>query len=102
MNIKDVTGNRKFWSTVKQFFPDTSKAVNNIILSDNDRMLKYEERVAKRLNDYFTNLTKKLKLKPINFYDTLDSFENSNFIGKIKRYYKDWLSFEFKEFTTND
>ena len=96
LNVKDVTDSRKFWSTVKPFFSDTSKTVNNIILSDNDKMLKDEKKVAKTLNDYFTNLTKKLKLKPITFNDTVNSFENHNSIGKIKGYYKDELSFEFK------
>ena len=102
LNVKDVTDSRKFWSTVKPFFSDTSKTVNNIILSDNDKMLKDEKKVAKTLNDYFTNLTKKLKLKPITFNDTVNSFENHNSIGKIKGYYKDELSFEFKQFTTNE
>ena len=101
MNVKDVTVSRKFWSTVKPFFSDTSKTVNNIILSDNGKMLKDEKKVAKTLNDYFTNLTKKLKLKPITFNDTVNSFENHKSIGKIKGYYKDELSFEFKQFTTN-
>ena len=70
LNVKDVTDSREFWSTVKPFFSDTNKTVNNIILSDNDKMLKDEKKVAKTLNDYFTNLTKKLKLKPITFNDT--------------------------------
>ena len=59
--INDVTDSRKFLSTVKPFFCDTSKTVRNIILSDNDKMSKDEKKVAKTLNDYFTNLTKKLK-----------------------------------------
>ena len=53
-------------------------------------MLKDEKKVAKTLNDYFTNLTKKLKLKPKTFNDTVDSFENHNSIGKTKEYYKDF------------
>ena len=95
MNVKDVTDSRKFWSTVKPFFSDTSKTVNNIILNDNDKILKDEKKVAKTLNDYFTNLTKKLKLKPTTFNDTVNSFEKG-------RYYKDELSFEFKQFTANE
>ena len=35
-NIKDVADSRKLWSTVKPFFFDTSKTVNNIITSNND------------------------------------------------------------------
>ena len=57
--------------------------VNNIILSHNDKFLKDENKVAKTLNDYFTNLTKKLKLKPITFNDTVNSFENHDSVGKI-------------------
>ena len=33
-------------------------------------MLKDEKKVAKTLNYYFTNLTEKLKLKPVAFNDT--------------------------------
>ena len=58
--------------------------------------------LAETLNDYFTNLTKKLKLKPITFNDTVNSFENHNSICKIKEHYKDELSFEFKQFTTRE
>ena len=49
-----------------------------------------------------TQLTKKLKLKAITFKGTVNSFENHNSVGKIKGYYKDDLSFEFKQFTTNE
>ena len=65
-------------------------------------MLKDEKKVAKTLNHYFTNLTKKLKLKPITFNSTVNSFENHNSIGKIKGYDKDELSFKFKQFATNE
>ena len=61
-----------------------------------------KKKIAKTLNDYFTNLTKKLKLKPITFNGTVNSFGNHNSIGKMKGYYRDELSFEFKQFTTNE
>ena len=75
LNVKDVKDSRKFWSTI---------FLNNIILSDNDKMFKDEKKVSKTLNDYFTNLIKKLKLKPITFNDTVNSFENHNSLGTIK------------------
>ena len=37
LNVKDVTDIRKILSTVKPFFSDTSKTVNNIVLSDDDK-----------------------------------------------------------------
>ena len=101
MNIKDLTDSRKFWSTVKQFFSDTSKTVYNIILSDNDKMLKDEEKAAKALIYYFTNLTKKLKLIVITCNDTVNSVKHPNSIGKIKGFYKDDPSIEFKRITIN-
>ena len=39
---------------MKPFFTDSSKTANNIILSDNDKMLRDEKKVAKTLNDYIT------------------------------------------------
>ena len=101
LNIKDVTDSRKFWSTVKQFYSDTSKTVHNIILSDNDKMLKDEEKAAKALIYYFTNLTKKLKLIVITCNDTVNSVKHPNSIGKIKGFYKDDPSIEFKRITIN-
>ena len=92
----------KFSSTVKPFFADTIKLVNSIISSDNYKMLRSEKKVAKILNNYITNLTRKLKLKLIIFDGTVDSIENHNSIGRIKGYYKDELSFEFKEFRNNE
>ena len=47
-------------------------------------------------------MNKKLKLKPITFNDTVNSFENRKSKGKIKGYYKDAPSFEFKQFTSNE
>lgn len=38
----------------------------------------------------------------ITFYDTVNSFENHNHIGKIKAQYKDKLSPEFEEFRANE
>ena len=90
LNINDVANSRKFCSTLKTFFSDTSKTVNNIVLSDNDKILKDEKKVAKTL--MIISPTKKLKLKPITFNDTVNSFENHYAIGKIKGYYKDELS----------
>ena len=82
MNVKNTveTDSRKIWSTVKPFFSDTIKTVNNIILSDNEKMFKDENKTAK----------------------TLNSFENHTSTGKIKRYNKDELSSEFKQFSTTE
>ena len=44
-------------------------------------MLKDEKKTAKTFNDYFTNLTKKFKVKPITFVDTFNPFEKHNSIG---------------------
>ena len=58
--VKDVTDNRTILSRVKNhFFCDKSKAVNSIILYGNGKLFKDEKKVAKTLNDYFINLTKK-------------------------------------------
>ena len=71
---------RKIWNfgRYSKIFPWHKQ--NSIILSDNDKTLKYEKKVA----------TKKLKLKPITFYDTLNSFENWT-LCKTRVYYKEGL-----------
>ena len=64
-------------------------------------MLKDEEKAAKALIYYFTNLTKKLKLIVITCNDTVNSVKHPNSIGKIKGFYKDDPSIEFKRITIN-
>ena len=49
----------------------------------------------------FYQLDWKTEIKTITFNVTVNSFENHTSIGKIKVHYKDELSFEFKQFTTN-
>ena len=39
VDIKNITYNKRFWTTVKPFFTDQSKTCNNIILNENDKAI---------------------------------------------------------------
>ena len=91
-----------FLSTVKPLFSDTTKTANTIILNENDNILKDEKKVSETLNDHFTNLTKKLKLKPSLTCDSVDLFENNISIGKVQSIYQNEQYFKFTEFIANE
>ena len=45
LNINEITGNRKFWKTVKPFFTDKCKTTNNIILTEKNETLNNNKKI---------------------------------------------------------
>ena len=60
LDLKSVTGNKKFWQTVKPLFSNKVKAKTVIKLVENDAMIDDESEIAKIFNEYFVNIVKKL------------------------------------------
>ena len=58
LNEKEITGNRKFWHTVKPFLSDKAKSKETIIFVNNDNVEFKETEVAKYFNDFFSNIYK--------------------------------------------
>ena len=77
INIIDISDNKKFWNTIKPFFSNNGLNSNKLMLLENDKLISEEPLLARTMNEYFTNITKNLILKPsprfsdlkyINFY----------------------------------
>ena len=74
LNEKDITGNKKFWKTVKPLLSDKSKSSDKIHLSENGELLNNESETAEVLNNFFSNIVKNLKIPE---YENIDpNFEN--------------------------
>ena len=52
LSVKNVTDNRSLWKTVKPYF-------NQISLIKNDSILTENKDIAKTMNNFFINITKK-------------------------------------------
>ena len=60
LNIKEVTDNKKFWSTIKPLFSNKCASKNKITLIENDQLLSDNKDVAETSNDFFTNVVQNL------------------------------------------
>ena len=67
----------KTWKNVKPFFSDKGVNSSKITLVEKKAIVIDEEKIANIMNNYFTNITKNLNLKPLNKYKfDIDIFEN--------------------------
>ena len=46
LNVNGVTGNKKFWKTIKPFFREKNKTTNNIILTENNQTVKEDKAIC--------------------------------------------------------
>ena len=57
--------NQTFWKTVKPYFSDkASNSRRKMTLLENDSILTDDKDIAKSMNNFFINITKKSDLKP--------------------------------------
>ena len=64
INVKSISDNKKFWKTIKPFFSNKGLNTNNMMLVEDNEIVREEEIIANIMNNYFTNITTHLKLKP--------------------------------------
>lgn len=62
LNLKNITDNKKFWTTVKPFLSDKGSAQSQITLVDEDKVLSNDKEVAETFNCFFENAVKSLEL----------------------------------------
>ena len=58
IDIKNITDNKRFGTSVKPLFTDKSKTCNSIILNENDKIIKDGKKIANIFNKYFLNIIK--------------------------------------------
>ena len=72
----------KSHKTIKPFFSNKALNRNNVMLVEDNEIVREEEIVANIMNNYFTNITSHLKLKPpkidpkANLESIIDTFQN--------------------------
>ena len=64
INVKSISDNKKFWKTIKPFFSNKGLNTNNMMLVEDNGIVRKEKIIANIMNNYFTNITSYLKLKP--------------------------------------
>ena len=75
--VKDVTGDKKFWKTIKLLFSDKTKSSKTMILIEKNKVVTDNSDIAKTLNSYFTNVIKSLDIphseKNDQFYERIQT-----------------------------
>ena len=90
INVKSISDNKKFWKTIKPFFSNKGLNTNNMMLVEDNEIVREEEIIANIMNNYFTNITTHLKLKPtkidpkVNLEIIIDTFHNRESVQRIK------------------
>ena len=63
INVKRISDNKKFRKTIKPFFSDKGLNTNNMMLVEDNEIVREEEIIPNIMSNYFTNITTHLKLK---------------------------------------
>ena len=66
MDEKNVIDDKKVWKTVKPLLSDKSVSREKINLTENEKMLTSESETAETLNNFFSNIVKKLNIPKFN------------------------------------
>ena len=74
LDIKKITDNKRFWSTMKPFFSDKGAGTkSNITLVEGNDILPEDKDVANTLNSFFGDAVKSLDISIPNEYITVSS-----------------------------
>ena len=57
LDISFVTGNKKFWKTMKPFFSDKLQSKNKKVLIENETIISNDVEVAATMNEFFVSVT---------------------------------------------
>ena len=78
-----MSGNRKFWKTIKSYFSNKVLSSTKYLVLEKDVLMTNEGEIAKNFNEYFINVTSKLESRHFpnnsNKLNTLDEFIELNF-----------------------
>ena len=70
LNEKDVTDNKTFWQTVKPLLSNNVKLRENITLMGNGKIRSDDDKLAKTLMNFFSNIVKNLNISDYKVDDT--------------------------------
>ena len=66
LDEENVIDNKKFWKTVKPLFSDKSVSTEKINLTENEKMLTSKSEIAETLNNFFSDIVRKLNIPKFN------------------------------------
>ena len=90
INVKSISDNKKFRKTIKLFFSNKGLNTNNMMLVEENEIVREEKIIANIMNNYFTNINTHLKFKPTktdlkaHLESITDTFQNHESIQRIK------------------
>ena len=84
LDEKKVIDNKKFWKTVELFLSDKSVSREKINLTENEKMLTSESETAETLNNFFSNIVKKLNISKINSNSSVTENKDPVFKATLK------------------
>ena len=84
VKIEDITDIKKFWKTIRPYFSDKRYNQTKITIAEKYSIIT-DEKSATLMNNYFTNITKILDLKP-------SAVPNTSDIGEITKHFDDRIS----------
>ena len=91
MDEKNGIDNKKFWKTVKPLLSDNPVSREKINLTENEKMLTSESETAETLNNFFSNIVKKLNIPKFNSNNSVtENIKDPVFKAILK--YKNYLS----------
>ena len=108
LDEKNVIDNKRFWKTVKPLLTDKSVSREKINLTENEKLLTSECEIAKTLNNFFSNIVKKLNILKFNsnnsvtknikdpVFKAILKYKNHRSILAIQKYSKNKI-FHFEE-----
>ena len=115
LNETDITGNRKFWHTVKPSLSDKVKSREAIILVDNENIKSNENEMANTFNDFFSNIVNNLEIPEYQCENDLHSrlsihpalqalmkYRNHSSINIIRRLSQRYCCFYFSQVEKNN
>ena len=74
LDVKQITDNKNFWTSVKPLFADKGLKSKNIIMIENEKIISDVKEIAKTMNNFFTNTVKNLNIEEVE--NNLTRFDN--------------------------
>ena len=87
LNLRKITDNKKFWTTIKPLFSDKNTSTRNITLIENKTIVSSDENVAEIMNDFFSNVVDSMQIRGFNS-ESITDIHTDEVTNCIKKFIK--------------
>lgn len=84
--MKDITGTKKFWKTIKFLFSNKKTPATSITLKRNRKTVENQNEVVNSLNDYFWNVVSSFDIPESNNINTQSESMSCSALKSIMKY----------------